>query len=175
MADCRFERAWSVGQERGQVMGMNRVILMGYLTRDPELRHTPRGGEVAVFGLAVNRFFADADGNRQEEVSFFDVEAWARRGEVIAEYLHKGDPILIEGRLKQERWQDQEGQNRSKVKAVVENFQFVGNRSSREEFSTPDLTAAATKATEAQAAGPERRSAQNARHCKSGSTMATSR
>lgn len=154
-------------------MSMNRVILMGHLTRDPELRHTQRGAGVSAFGLAVNRAFADAEGNRQEEVSFFDIEAWGRRGEVIAEYLHKGDPILLEGRLKQERWQDQEGQNRSKVKVVVENFQFIGNRSGREESSPAHREAA--DGEEAGDGGRGRRSTPGNRKRESRSAVAAGR
>ena len=86
-------------------MNVNRVILLGNLTRDPELRRTPRGTEVCALGLALNRAFTDGEGERQEETSFIDAEAWGRRAELIGQHLHKGDPVLLEGRLKQERWQ----------------------------------------------------------------------
>lgn len=114
-------------------MNMNRVILLGNLTREPELRKTSRGTDVCAVGLALNRVFTDAEGGKQEQTSFIDVEAWGRRAELISDHLHKGDPLLVEGRLKQDRWQDEEGQNRSKVKVVVENFQFIGGRAPREQ------------------------------------------
>jgi single-strand DNA-binding protein len=108
----------------------NRVILMGNLTRDPELRYIPSGTAVCEFGLAVNRTWKDKDGNSKDEVSFFDCVAWARTAEVIAEHMKKGRPILIEGYLKQETWQDKNGGgNRSKVKIIVDRFSFVGGRS----------------------------------------------
>ena len=104
---------------------MNKVILMGNLTRDVELR--PVGdGQVGNFGLAVNRKFRTQSGEDREEVTFIDCEIWGRRAEALARYLHKGSPVLIEGRLKLDQWQDKDGGNRSKLKVVVENFEFVG-------------------------------------------------
>lgn len=104
---------------------LNRVILMGNLTRDVELR--PVGdGNVGNFGIAVNRKFRTQSGEDREEVTFVDCEIWGRRAEALARYLHKGSPVLIEGRLKLDQWQDKDGGNRSKLKVVVENFEFVG-------------------------------------------------
>ncbi len=108
--------------------GFNKVILMGNLTRDPEVRTTPNGQSVANFSLAVNRSWKGADGNQQEAVSYIDCVAWGRIGEVIAQYMQKGRPILVSGRLDQRSW-DQEGQKRSKVEVVVEDFNFVGGGS----------------------------------------------
>ncbi len=105
----------------------NKVFLMGNLTRDPELRYTPSGMAVASFGLAVNRKRTGKDGQEREETLFVDVTAFARQAEVMSEYLSKGRPVFIEGRLKLDQWKDKEsGANRSKLTVVVENFQFVG-------------------------------------------------
>ena len=106
----------------------NKVILMGNLTRDVELRQTPSNQAVANIGLAVNRSYQTREGERREETTFIDCEAWGRQAEVMAQYLSKGRPVHIEGRLKLDQWQDQQGQNRSKLKVVIENFQFVGGR-----------------------------------------------
>ncbi len=104
----------------------NKVLLMGNLTRDVEVRHLPNSNQaVANIGLAVNRRFRKADGQNGEETTFVDCEAWGRTAEVMAQYLSKGRPVFVEGRLKLDQWQDQQGQNRSKMKVVVENFQFV--------------------------------------------------
>ncbi len=106
----------------------NQVIILGNLTRDVELRHTPSNQAVANIGLAMNRQYQTKDGERREETTFVDCEAWGRQAEVMAQYLSKGRPVFIQGRLKLDTWQDQQGQNRSKLKVVVENFQFVGGR-----------------------------------------------
>jgi single-strand DNA-binding protein len=105
--------------------GFNKVILMGNLTRDPETRQTPNGQSVTNFALAVNRTWKGQDGSTQEQVSFIDCVAWGRTGEVIAQYMQKGRPILVSGRLDQRSW-DQDGQKRSKVEVIVEDFNFVG-------------------------------------------------
>lgn len=103
----------------------NKVFLMGNLTRDVELKTLPSDQSVAKIGLAVNRKFKTRDGENREEVTFIDCEAWGRTAEVMNQYLAKGRPVFIEGRLKLDQWKDKEGQNRSKLKVVVENFQFV--------------------------------------------------
>lgn len=106
----------------------NRVILMGNLTRDPELRYLPSNMAVCDIGLATNRRFKDKDGNQREEVCFVDATAFGRQAEVIKQYMAKGRAILIEGRLRFDSWTGQDGQKRSKLGVVVENFQFVGSR-----------------------------------------------
>ncbi len=106
----------------------NKVIIMGNLTRDVELRQTPGNQTVANIGLAVNRNYQTREGERREETTFVDCEAWGRQAEVMAQYLSKGRPVFVEGRLKLDQWQDQQGQNRAKLKVVVESFQFVGGR-----------------------------------------------
>jgi single-strand DNA-binding protein len=108
----------------------NKIMLMGNLTRDPELKYLPSNTPVCEFGLACNRKFRRADGEAGEEVLFVDCAAFARTAEVINQYLRKGRPIFIEGRLKLDRWQDKDGNNRSKHTVVIENFQFVDSRES---------------------------------------------
>lgn len=105
----------------------NRVILVGNLTRDPELRYTPNGTAVANFSIAVNRRYRTDNENR-EETSFFDIVFFGKRAEVVGEYLKKGRPVLIEGRLQQRRWETDEGQKRSKVEVVGDSFEFLGSR-----------------------------------------------
>jgi single-strand DNA-binding protein len=107
----------------------NRVILMGNLTRDPELRYTPNGSAVASFSIAVNRRYK-VDNEKREETSFFDIVFFGKPAEIIAEYMKKGRPLLVEGRLQQRRWETDEGQKRSKVEVVGENFQFMGGKPS---------------------------------------------
>ena len=108
---------------------LNKVMLMGNLTRDPELRYTPSNTAVANIGIAVNRRWRNAQtGEQQEETTFVDCEAWSRTAETINQYLRKGRPIFIEGRLKLDQWQDPNGNNRSKLKVVIETFQFVDSR-----------------------------------------------
>ncbi len=104
--------------------GFSKVIIMGNLSRDPELRTTQGGTQVCSFSVAVNRNYKD-----QESVSFFDCSAWGKQGETIAQYLHKGSGILVSGRLEQRSWEDKEGQKRSRVEIVVEDFNFVGGGS----------------------------------------------
>jgi len=107
----------------------NRVILMGNLTRDPELRYTPNGSAVASFSIAVNRRYK-VDNEKREETSFFDIVFFGKPAEIIAEYMKKGRPLLVEGRLQQRRWETDDGQKRSKVEVVGENFQFMGGKPS---------------------------------------------
>ncbi len=107
----------------------NKVILMGNLTRDPELRVTPKGTSVCQIGLAVNRTYRDSDGNNREDVTFVDVDAFGKQAEVLAKYMNKGRPILVEGRLKLDSWESKTGEKRNKLKVILEGFQFVGSRS----------------------------------------------
>ncbi len=108
---------------------LNRVILIGRLTKDPELRYTPSGTGVANFSIANNRSYA-VSGEKKEQVSYFDCIAWSKLGEIITEYCKKGQKIAVEGRLQQRRWDDQEGNKRSKIEMVVENFQFLSSKGS---------------------------------------------
>jgi single-strand DNA-binding protein len=111
----------------------NKVILMGNLTRDPELRYTPKGTAVMRIGLAVNRTWRTETGEQREEVTFVDVDAFGRQAETIAQYLKKGNPLLIEGRLQLHTWEDkQTNQKQSKLRVTLENFRFVGSAQNRD-------------------------------------------
>lgn len=104
----------------------NKVILLGNLTRDVEMRALPSGMSVGSFGVAVNERFKDRDGNWQERATFVDCEIFGARAEAMAKFLGKGSPVFLEGRLRLDQWQDRDGNSRSKLKVVVENFEFVG-------------------------------------------------
>ncbi len=108
----------------------NKVIIAGNLTRDPELRYTPKGTAVARITLAVNRVYSSGEGGeKKEEVSFIDVDVWGRQAEVIGQYLKKGRPLLVEGRLKLDSWEDKNTkQKQSKLKVVLENFSFLDSK-----------------------------------------------
>jgi single-strand DNA-binding protein len=112
----------------------NKVILAGNLTRDPELRYTPKGTAVARLGLACNRKWKSETGEMKEEVTFVDIDAFGKQAETIGQYLKKGRPILIEGRLRYETWDDkQSGQKKSKLGVVLESFQFLDSGMGRGE------------------------------------------
>ena len=107
----------------------NKVILMGNLTRDPEVRYTSGGTAIAKLGIAVNRYWSNKDGQKQEETTFVDVDAFGRQAETIGQYLKKGRPIMVEGRLKLDQWDDkQTGQKRSKLGVVLDRFEFIDSR-----------------------------------------------
>src|SRR4026209_1362142 len=136
----------------------NKVILAGNLTRDPELRYTPKGTAVAKIGMVLNRSWKSETGETKEEVTFVDVEAWGRQAEVIGQYLKKGRPVLIEGRLSLDSWEDKNThQKMSKLKVVLESFSFLDSRGEGgggggESFRKAAPAAAATPAS---ANGPE--------------------
>jgi len=138
----------------------NKVILAGNLTRDPEVRYTPKGMAIAKFGLAINRTWKNEAGETKEEVTFVDIDAFGRTAEVISQYLKKGRPILVEGRLKLDQWDDkQTGQKRSRLGVVLENFQFLDSgrsdgagRSSA--ASAPPSTPSSPDAPEPEGPGP---------------------
>jgi single-strand DNA-binding protein len=107
----------------------NKVILLGNLTRDPEVRYTPKGTAVTELGMAVNRVYTAENGEKREEATFVDVTLWGRTAEIAGEYLKKGRPVFIEGRLQLDTWDDkQSGQKRSKLKVVGEGLQLIGSR-----------------------------------------------
>jgi single-strand DNA-binding protein len=109
----------------------NKVILAGNLTRDPELRYTPKGTAIARIGLAINRNWTTETGEKKEEVTFVDVDAFGKTAEIIGQYFKKGRPILMEGRLRYETWEDkQTNQKRSKLGVVMESFQFMDSQRS---------------------------------------------
>ena len=107
---------------------LNKVLLMGNLTRDPELRVTPKGTPICQFSLAINRQFKMESGESREEVIFVDIEAWGKQGETIAKYMTKGRPLYVEGRLRLDQWEDKTTkEKRSRMKVVLEQFQFLGD------------------------------------------------
>ncbi|MGB2630012.1 MAG: single-stranded DNA-binding protein [Candidatus Omnitrophota bacterium] len=118
---------------------LNKVFLMGNLTRDPELRYVPSGSAVATFTVAVNRSYKDSTGGKKEEVSFIRVVVWGKMAEVCGEYLTKGRPVLVEGRLKSRSWEDQSGQKKSALEVVANSVQFIGSRASRQEAGPKDV------------------------------------
>lgn len=118
--------------------GLNRVFLIGNLTRDPELRYTPNNTAVADMGLAVNRTYQDQSGESQEDTTFVDITAWGRQAENCSQYLAKGSPIFVEGRLTFESWENNEGQRRSKLKVTAQRIDFLGSgKQSDEAGETP--------------------------------------
>jgi single-strand DNA-binding protein len=113
----------------------NKVILMGNLTRDPEVKFLPNGTAVANFGLAVNESYTDRQtGEQKESVCFVDVEAWGRQAEVVGEHFSKGKPILVEGSLKYDSWEADDGTKRNKLRVRLQRFQFVGGRRDDDEM-----------------------------------------
>ncbi len=108
---------------------LNKVLLLGNVTRDPEVRYTPKGSAVCDLGIAVNRQFTLDSGEKREEVTFVEVTLWGRTAEIAGEYLRKGRPVFIEGRLQMDTWDDkQTGQKRSRLRVVGENMQLLGGR-----------------------------------------------
>ncbi|MFA7257846.1 MAG: single-stranded DNA-binding protein [Kiritimatiellales bacterium] len=105
---------------------LNRVFLMGNLTRDPEVRYTPSGTAVGDLGLAINENYKNKAGETVESTVFVDVEVWARQAETCAEYLYKGSPVFVEGRLKLDQWTNQQGEKRSKLRVRADRVQFLG-------------------------------------------------
>ena len=108
---------------------VNKVILIGNLTRDPELKYLPSQTAVCEFGLAVNRRWTAQDGTQKEETTFVDCSSFGRQAETLSKYVKKGNPLFVEGRLKLDQWEAQDGSKRSKMRVVIENFQFLGGRS----------------------------------------------
>jgi single-strand DNA-binding protein len=104
---------------------LNKVLLIGNLTRDPELRYVPSGTAVATFTIAVNRVYTSQAGEKKEEVAFIKIVVWGRRAEVCGEYLSKGSPVFIEGRLQSRSWEGQDGQKRSTTEVIADNVQFL--------------------------------------------------
>lgn len=129
--------------------GFNKVILMGNLTRDPEVRTTPNGQSVANFSLAVNRTWRDANGQTQDSVSYIDCVAWGKAGEIIAQYMQKGRALLVSGRLDQRSWDDKEsGAKRSKVEVIVEDFNFVDGGSGSNDGGAPRASGSNSRSSE---------------------------
>jgi single-strand DNA-binding protein len=108
---------------------VNKVILIGNVTRDPEIKYTPKGTAVVELSMAINRVFQSDGGEKKEETTYVEVTLWSRQAEIAAEYLKKGRPVYIEGRLQLDTWDDKEtGKKRSKLRVVGEQMQFLGSR-----------------------------------------------
>ncbi len=122
---------------------LNKVFLIGNLTRDPELRYAPSGTAVASFGIATNRTWSGSDGEKKEEVCYVDISMFGRRAEVINEYFSKGKPIFIEGRLQFRQWETKDGQKRNALSVVAEDFQFLGGKTTKRDEgpSFPEVAA----------------------------------
>ena len=118
---------------------LNKVFLIGNLTRDPELRYIPSGQAVTTFSIAVNRTYNSQNGEKKEEVSFIRIVVWARRAEVCNEYLKKGSPVFVEGRLQSRSWEAQDGSKRSTLEVIASNVQFLsgGSRGNRGDSAMP--------------------------------------
>lgn len=115
---------------------LNKVFLIGNLTRDPELRHTAQGTSVANFSIAVNRSFKGSDGDFKKEVSYFNIIVWGKTGENCQKYLSKGRPVMVEGRLQNRSYETQDGQKRNITEIVADNVQFLGSRGDTQEGSS---------------------------------------
>jgi single-strand DNA-binding protein len=122
----------------------NKVLLMGRLTRDPELRYTPQGTPVAEIGLAVNREYTVGT-ERKKDTAYVDITLWRRQAEVVCQYLKKGQPLFVEGHLSLDSWETQDGQKRSKLRVIAENFQFLGARGGGAAESSDEEGAAASR------------------------------
>ncbi len=133
----------------------NKVILAGNLTRDPEVRYTPKGTAIAKLGMAINRTWKTETGETKEEVTFVDIDAFGRQAEVIGQYMKKGRPLLIEGRLKLDQWEDKNThQKQSKLRVVLESFSFIDSSNRGGEGSDGPRRAAAGTTPVAEAAAP---------------------
>jgi single-strand DNA-binding protein len=134
---------------------LNKVFLMGRLTRDPDVRYTPKGTQITELGLAVNRTFQGENGEKKEESVFVEIILWGKSAEVAGQYLQKGRSVFVEGRLQLDTWDDkQTGQKRSKLRVVGENLQFLGGQNAE---GVPAATAPAPPARRPAAVTPERR------------------
>jgi len=132
----------------------NRVLLMGNLTRNPEIRYTPSGTAVADLGLAVNESFKNKAGETVEQTCFVDVVVWGRQAETSAEYLHKGSPVFVEGRLQLDKWENDKGEKRSKLRVRADRVQFLGTPGKGTEFSAAPAGSAPQAATQPPPAPP---------------------
>ena len=114
-------------EEKSPVANFNKVILMGNLTRDIELRHTQGGMAIAKFGMAINRKTSSQSGEQRESTCFVDLTAFGKSAELLNQYVKKGSPLFVDGRLEYSTWESQDGGKRSKLEVIVENFQFMGS------------------------------------------------
>jgi len=141
---------------------VNKVILIGNCTRDPEVRYTPKGTAVADIGMAMNRYFSSDGGEKREETTFVDVTLWGRQAEVAGEYLKKGRPVYIEGRLQMDSWDDKNtGQKRTKLKIVGEQMQLLGSRDGGGGGSSSQQRGESSQSTQSAPQNPPQSPAEN--------------
>ena len=134
-------------------LSLNRVMLAGNLTRDPQIKYIGSDKTVASFGLAINRRYKDSAGQPKEETTFVDVEAWGRTAELVGQYLTKGRPVYIEGRLKLEGWETKDGEKRQRIKVVADNVQFLGSKP-KDEGAAPATASSSAPARSGPASNP---------------------
>ena len=127
----------------------NKVILIGNLTRDPDLRVTNTGLSICKLGLAVNRNYTTKEGDSKDETTYVDIDAFGKQAEILSKYMQKGKPLMIEGRLKLDQWESSDGQKRSKLGVVLENFQFIGGREESSSQSSNAYEDSAGRSSEA--------------------------
>jgi single-strand DNA-binding protein len=140
----------------------NKVMLLGNITRDPEIKYTPKGTAVTDIGLAINRVYTTDGGEKREDTTFVDVTLWGRTAEIVNQYCKKGSPLFIEGRLQLDSWEDkQTGQKRSKLRVVGEGIQLLGSRPSQSS-SSPDDEPPAQRPAKSRDAAPERADSEQA-------------
>lgn len=141
----------------GTMASFNKVLLMGNLTREPEIRYTPNGSAVCEFGMAINRTYT-SNNEKKEEVCFVDINVWGKQAETCSRYLQKGSPLFVEGRLQLDQWNDKEtGKSRSKLRVVAERTQFLGSPGNKEGFGedTPSNDYSNNKMSGAPATQPQ--------------------
>lgn len=119
---------------------LNKVFLIGNLTRDPELRYAPSGSAVATFTIATNRTYTSQSGEKKEEVCYVRIVVWAKMAEICGEYLSKGSPVFVEGRLQSRSWETSNGEKRSTIEVVAQSVQFLGRGKSSKSAATGDLS-----------------------------------
>jgi len=129
---------------------LNRVLLIGNLTRDPEVKMMTSGRPVCNFGIALNRNYKDAEGNKREEVTFVEVECFGPRAEAVGRFFSKGRPIFVEGRLKLDQWESKEGEKRSALRVVLDNFKFVDSGKADQSTGLNSPTASSSLETSVQ-------------------------
>jgi len=133
---------------------LNKVLLIGNLTRDPDVRMLSNGRPVCNFGLALNRNYKDAEGNRKEEVTFVDVECYGPRAEAVGRFFTKGRSIFVEGRLKLDQWESKEGEKRSAIRVVLDNFEFVDSKQDSTSSSDRQTQASSNPSSETATESP---------------------
>ena len=135
---------------------LNKVLLIGNLTRDPDVRMMSNGRAVCSFGLALNRSFKDAEGNRKDETTFVDVESFGPRAEAVGRFFTKGRPIFVEGRLRLDQWESKEGEKRSSIKVVLDNFEFVDSKQEGSDPASPKTADSLPSSTRSDAPKPQK-------------------